>query len=83
MSFVIEPTTPVGSIARFFPDAIGIFESLDIDYGCFGNRRLADAAAAAGADLEEAMALLSSWWPEAEAMTNGLATARGREIVGS
>ena len=60
MSFVIEPTTPVGTIARFFPDAIDVFESLDIDYACFGNRSLADAAATSGVDLDDALAMLAA-----------------------
>jgi len=60
MSFVIESTTPVGTIARFLPETIGVFESLDIDFGCYGNRSLADAAAAAGADLDDALAMLAA-----------------------
>jgi regulator of cell morphogenesis and NO signaling len=48
---LIEPSTPIGPLARFFPEAMAVFEAFDIDYACFGGRSIAGAAAAAGADL--------------------------------
>ncbi|HEX9160188.1 MAG TPA: DUF542 domain-containing protein [Thermoanaerobaculia bacterium] len=46
----IDETTPVGQIARAFPNAIAVFEEFDIDYACKGGRGVAEAAKAAGFD---------------------------------
>ena len=48
---VLDPSTPIGPLARHYPQTIPIFERLDIDFACFGGRSIADAAVATGADV--------------------------------
>jgi len=42
--------TSVGKIARKYPEAIAVFETLDIEYACKGGRVLTEACEAAGVD---------------------------------
>ncbi len=52
-SLTLDVTTPVGPLARFYPSAIDVFESMDIDYACSGGRPLADAATSAGIEPQQ------------------------------
>lgn len=51
----ISESTPVGQIARFYPAAADVFESMDIEFGCKGARPLRDASTAAGYAPEEVL----------------------------
>lgn len=59
MSTRLHPETPIGEIAVAIPAAIPLFERLGLDYCCGGNRTLAEAAAAAGADAASLLAELA------------------------
>ena len=56
----IDVATPVGQIARFYPTAIAVFETYDIDFACKGGRSLLDAAQAAGADADAVLLAVSA-----------------------
>ncbi|HJT24582.1 MAG TPA: DUF542 domain-containing protein, partial [bacterium] len=49
----IEMTKTVGEIAVEFPASIPVFEELNIDYCCGGNRSLKDACSLAGIPVEK------------------------------
>lgn len=59
MSIRLHPETPIGEIAVALPAAISLFERHGLDYCCGGNRTLAEAAAAAGADAASLLAELA------------------------
>jgi regulator of cell morphogenesis and NO signaling len=54
----IEPTTSLADVALRTPGATRLFESLHIDYGCFGAASLADACADVGVDLDATLSKL-------------------------
>lgn len=56
----MDSTTIVKEIAINMPDAIRVFEKFGIDYCCGGNKSLADACAAAGANLQELIESIES-----------------------
>lgn len=56
-------TTTVSQMARAFPQAIAVFDEVDIDYSCKGATPLAAAAAAAGFSLEELIDLVAARQP--------------------
>ena len=65
----INESSPIGQIARTYPQAIAVFEEFDIDYACTGGRSVADAAAAAGFEpsvLLNALADASTEGPASE-----------------
>lgn len=50
---VVDLSTAVGPLARRYAATIEVLERADIDFACFGGRSVADAAIAAGADVEQ------------------------------
>ena len=48
----ITGNVPIATLAAELPGAIGVFETLGIDYACAGDRTLGDAAHAEGIDPE-------------------------------
>jgi regulator of cell morphogenesis and NO signaling len=53
MKTAIDATTPVGRIARLYPETVSLFDGMDVEYACKGGRALRDAAVAAGVSSEE------------------------------
>ena len=54
----ITGNVPVATLAAELPGAIGVFESLGIDYACAGDRTLGDAAHVEGIDPETIISAL-------------------------
>lgn len=46
----VQRSTPISEVAAFVPGAIGLFETLGVDYSCAGHLSLADACRAEGLD---------------------------------
>ncbi|MDR3673677.1 MAG: iron-sulfur cluster repair di-iron protein [Holophaga sp.] len=55
---LFDPQTKIGDIVLAFPAAMRVFERLNVDYCCGGQRSLADACARAGSSLPEVLARL-------------------------
>lgn len=54
----IDRRTPIGELAAFIPGAIGLFETMGLDYSCGGHLPLVDACRAEGLDPEVVMRYL-------------------------
>ena len=53
-----KPEVTLAETARLLPDAVSVFEQMEIDYSCQGGRSLADGAKEAGYRVDEIVARL-------------------------
>lgn len=78
---MINAGSTLRAIALERPATIRVFESLQLDYCCGGNRPLSEACAQKGVDVENVLAQLTEAWNSAPFATHDLSHATPTELI--